>query len=52
MPTRQSDISKAAALLSKLGASKGGIARAKALSPERRREIARNAALAKAHKKK
>jgi hypothetical protein len=36
-----------AAALGRLGASKGGRARAKALSPKRRREIARNAALAR-----
>ena len=39
----KSDISKAAKALSALGASKGGKARAKKLSPERRTEIARNA---------
>lgn len=32
-----------AVALGKLGASKGGIARAKKLTPERRREIARQA---------
>ena len=35
----------AAVALAKLGASKGGIARAKKLSPERRREIAQKAVL-------
>lgn len=35
---------KAAQLLSKLGASKGGKARAKTLSPQRRKEIAQKAA--------
>lgn len=35
----------AAVALSRLGASKGGIARAKKLSPQRRSEIARNAVL-------
>lgn len=35
---------KAAQMLSKLGASKGGKERAKTLSPERRKEIARKAA--------
>src|SRR5579863_2273732 len=35
--------SEAAKELSQLGAAKGGDARAKKLSPERRREIARNA---------
>ena len=38
---------KAAQMLGKLGGLKGGPARAKALSPERRKEIARKAALAK-----
>jgi hypothetical protein len=37
------DPSEAARVLGKLGASKGGKARAKALSPERRQEIARKA---------
>ena len=36
---------KAAVMLGKLGGKKGGPARAKALSPERRRAIARKAAL-------
>jgi hypothetical protein len=36
-----------AAALSKLGSKKGGIARAKLLSPERRREIAVRAANAR-----
>lgn len=35
---------KAAQMLSKLGASKGGKARANALTPEQRREIAEKAA--------
>jgi hypothetical protein len=38
---------KAAQLLGKLGGLKGGKARAKALSPERRKEIARKAAKAR-----
>jgi hypothetical protein len=38
---------KAAQALGKLGGLKGGKARAKALSPERRKEIARDAALAR-----
>lgn len=38
---------KAAAELSKLGASKGGIARAKALTPKQRRQIAKRAAEAR-----
>jgi len=38
---------KAAQTLGKLGGLKGGNARAKALSPERRKEIARAAALAR-----
>ena len=44
-----------AAALGRLGAKKGGVARARALSPKRRREIARDAARArwaKADKKK
>jgi hypothetical protein len=36
-----------ASALGRLGASKGGVARARALSPKRRREIARNAARAR-----
>lgn len=36
-----------AAALGRLGARKGGEARARALSPKRRKEIARNAALAR-----
>lgn len=39
--------SEAARLLSKLGASKGGKARAERLSMKRRREIARKAALSR-----
>jgi len=38
---------KAAQILSKLGASKGGKARAKTLSPERRKVIAQKAAKAR-----
>ena len=38
---------KAAQILSKLGASKGGKARAKTLSPERRKAIAQKAAAAR-----
>ena len=38
---------KAAQILSKLGASKGGKARAKGLSPERRKAIAQKAAKAR-----
>lgn len=38
------EISKAAAALGRLGGKKGGPARAKKLSPERRSEIARQAA--------
>jgi len=37
-------INKAAQMLSKLGASKGGKARASKLTPERRKEIAEKAA--------
>ncbi len=40
-------VSEAAKLLSRLGASKGGKARARALSPQRRKEIARNAVQAR-----
>jgi hypothetical protein len=51
MPTNSSISKKkknpAAVALGKLGASKGGIARAKKLSPERRKEIARKAILAR-----
>src|SRR5258708_38855180 len=42
-PSDSSDSSDAGKALSSLGASKGGDARAKKLSPERRREIARAA---------
>jgi hypothetical protein len=48
MPTKASKTKRknpAAVALSKLGASKGGIARAKKLSPKRRTQIARNAVL-------
>jgi hypothetical protein len=44
-------VSAAAAALSKLGASKGGEARAKSLSAKRRAEIAKNAAAARWKKK-
>jgi hypothetical protein len=40
-------VSAAAAALSKLGASKGGEARAKSLTPKRRAEIAKEAARAR-----
>jgi hypothetical protein len=40
-------VSAAAAALSKLGASKGGTARAQSLSPKRRAEIAKRAAKAR-----
>lgn len=40
-------INKAAQILSKLGASKGGKARAEKLSPERRKAIAQKAAKAR-----
>lgn len=43
---------KAAQALGKLGGLKGGKARAKALSPERRKEIASKAALAMWAKRK
>jgi hypothetical protein len=42
----------AAVALGKLGGAKGGIARAKKLSPERRSEIARNAVKARWKKTK
>jgi hypothetical protein len=42
-----SDLSRHAKALAKVGSSKGGIARAKKLSPERRREIAKNASRAR-----
>ena len=45
------DLSKHAKALSKVGASKGGKARAKALSPERRRIIAKHAAMCRWAKK-
>ena len=41
------EMSRFACYLSSLGASKGGKARAAKLSPERRKEIARNAARAR-----
>ena len=40
-----SDLSKHAKALARVGASKGGIARAKSLTPERRRIIAKHAAM-------
>jgi len=43
---------KAAQMLGKLGGLKGGKARAKALSPERRKEIASRAAQARWDKKR
>ncbi len=47
MPKRLKKKNPAAVALGKLGGSKGGKIRAKKLSPERRCEIARNAALAR-----
>lgn len=47
----QDAIKSAASALGKLGGLKGGKARAKALSPKRRSEIAKNAAAARWHKK-
>jgi hypothetical protein len=44
MKKKMTSAQKAAQILSKLGASKGGEARAKKLSPERRKEIAEKAA--------
>ena len=45
-------VSAAASALGRLGAKKGGIARAEKLSPERRQEIARKAIAARWEKKK
>jgi hypothetical protein len=45
MPSRRQLISEAAKALSKLGASKGGKARAKALTAEERKAIARKGGL-------
>jgi len=47
-----STISEAAAILSKLGASKGGEARRDALSPARRKAIARKAGKASGRAKR
>ena len=44
------DLSAAARILSKLGASKGGLARARKLSANRRKEIAIKAAKARYHR--
>jgi len=53
MKKRMTAAQKAAQILSKLGASKGGKARAEKLSPERRRAIAQKAAQARwSHKDK
>lgn len=46
-----SETSEAARLLSKLGASKGGKARAAKLSPRRKKAIAQKAAIARWSKK-
>ena len=43
-PAQESPISLAARLMSKLGSSRGGIARAAALAPEQRKAIAKKAA--------
>jgi hypothetical protein len=43
----ESEISKAAKTLSKLGASKGGLARAESMTPEQRKEVAQKAANAR-----
>ena len=43
----KTEISKAAKTLSKLGASKGGLARAEKMPPEQRQEIAQRAASAR-----
>jgi ABC-type phosphate/phosphonate transport system ATPase subunit len=50
--TPQKKKNAAAVALSKLGASKGGVARAKKLSPERRAEIAKAAIKARWQKAK
>lgn len=47
MPKKLKKKNPAAVALGKLGGSKGGKIRAKKLSPERRSEIARKAALAR-----
>jgi hypothetical protein len=47
MKKKMSAAQKAAQILSKLGASKGGKARAQSLSPERRKAIAQKAAKAR-----
>jgi hypothetical protein len=47
MKKRMNAAQKAAQILSKLGASKGGEARAKTLTPERRKAIAQKAAKAR-----
>jgi P63C domain len=41
------DVTAAAKVMSKLGASKGGVARKQSLTPEERREIARNAVMSR-----
>src|SRR5947207_15890679 len=51
-PVDESPASAAARALGALGASKGGVARAKALSKAKRAEIARRAATARWDKKK
>jgi general stress protein YciG len=50
-PEQISEIKAAAAALGRKGGKKGGKARAKALTPNRRSEIARKAAKARWHKK-
>jgi hypothetical protein len=47
MKKKMTAAQKAAKILSELGASKGGKERAKALTPERRKEIAQKAARAR-----
>jgi hypothetical protein len=51
-PVRAKTVKKKPAKKSIRGAAKGGIARAKNLSPRRRKQIARQAALARWGKKK
>ena len=52
MKKKMTPAQKAAQMLSKLGASKGGKERAKTLTPERRKQIASDAAQARWAKKK
>ncbi len=49
---QESGLAIAAALMGRKGGKRGGYARAASLTPERRREIARNAALTRWHGKR